>query len=309
MLIGLAAPDDAGVYRIAPDLALVQTVDFFTPVVDDPYTFGRIAAVNALSDVYAMGARPVTALNVAAFPSGDDPGPAVFARILQGGLDVLSEAGVALLGGHTVDDPEPKYGLAVTGLVHPAQLRTKGGARAGDRLLLTKPIGIGALTTAMKRDLLAPSEADAVIACMLRLNSQTAALADPAVHAVTDVTGFGLLGHLLEVTQASGLGAQIHLAGVPVLDGAHGLVVQGIVPAGSRKNLAYVRPHIVADPAVGESDLQLLADAVTSGGLLVAVASDGAERVAAALRAEGAMVAQDIGRIEEAAAGQLRIQA
>ena len=305
--MGLEHPDDAGVYRLSPDHALVQTVDFFTPIVDDPYDFGRIAAVNALSDVYAMGARPITALNLAAFPAGDDPGPKVLARILQGGLDVLTAAGVALLGGHTIDDPEPKFGLAVTGLVHPDRIRTKGGARPGDRLLLTKPIGIGAATTALKQGRLDSAEVAAVTALMLRPNDQLGAIQSDGVHAATDVTGFGLLGHLLEMVRASGVGARIVLGRVPVLPGAPALVAAGVLPGGSRKNLAFVRPHLRVAEGVGEPALQLLADAVTSGGLLLAVAAAEADEVSRRLEAEGAVLAREIGEVTRDGAGTIRV--
>jgi selenide, water dikinase len=303
VLIGLERPDDAGAYRLGPDLAIVQTVDFFTPIVDDPYDFGRIAAVNALSDVYAMGARPITALNLAAFPAGDDPGPAVLARILQGGLDVLTDAGVALLGGHTIDDPEPKYGLAVTGIAHPERIRTKGGARAGDRLLLTKPIGIGAATTALKQGRLTAAEIAALTALMLRRNDQLESVQSDGVHAVTDVTGFGLLGHLLEMVRASGVGARIKADRVPVVAMAPALVRSGVVPGGSRKNLAFVRPHLRPAAGVDDADLQLLADAVTSGGLLLAVQSEAVSAVAEGLKAEGAVLVAEIGEITATAAG------
>lgn len=303
----MAARDDAGVFQLTPELALVQSVDFFTPVVDDPYTFGQIAAVNALSDVYTMGARPVCALNVAGFPSGDDPGPEVLARILQGGVDILAQCGVALLGGHTIDDPEPKYGLAVTGVVHPDKMRTKAGARSGDRLVLTKPIGIGAITTAMKRGMVTDADAHQAVLAMLRLNDQLAALAHDGVHAVTDVTGFGLVGHLLEMCRAGGVGAVLRLGDVPVLPAAPALVAQGIVPAGSRRNLAFVRPHLAVGIGVSEADLLLLADAVTSGGLLLAVDAAVTQAVCAALLAEGALMAKEIGFIVEASAATIRV--
>jgi selenide,water dikinase len=307
VLVGLDHPDDAGVYLLGDDLALVQTVDFFTPVVDDPYDFGRIAAVNALSDVYAMGAQPITALNVTAYPAGADPGPEVLARILQGGLDVLTAAGVALLGGHTVDDAEPKYGMAVTGIAHPGEIRTKGGALPGDHLLLTKPIGVGAVTTALRRGLLTPDAERRVVDLMLVLNDQLVAVRHAAVHAATDVTGFGLLGHLLEVTTESGVGARIHLGRVPVLDGARAFVEADVVPAGSRKNLAYVREALDVDAAVSSVDLQLLADAVTAGGLLLAVAPSGVEAVAALLDQAGAVTVADIGEVQAAPPGRIAV--
>jgi len=254
-----------------------------------------------------MGARPLTALNLVAYPGGDDPGPDVLARILQGGVDVLTDAGAALIGGHSVDDPEPKFGMAVTGVVSPDHVLTKAGARPDDVLVLTKPIGVGAATTALKRDLLGSDEIAVATGVMLRLNDQLEALADPGVHAATDVTGFGLLGHLLEVVQASGVGARIACADVPVLPFAPALVAQGIVPAGSRRNLAYVRPHLAVEPPVSEVELQMLADAVTSGGLLLCVDPDRTDAVCAALRRQGALVTAAIGRITAGPPGAIRI--
>ena len=308
-MVGLEHPDDAGVLCLTPDVTIVQTVDFFTPIVDDPYDFGRIAAVNAISDIYAMGARPVSALNLAAFPGGDDPGPEVLAAILQGGLDVLTAQGAVLLGGHTIDDPEPKYGLAVTGVVRPEAIRTKGGARAGDRLLLTKPIGVGAMTTALKQERLEPAQIARVTALMLRPNDQLGALASPAVHAVTDVSGFGLLGHLLEMLRASGRSARLSLAAIPVLAEARAFVRAGIVPGGSRKNLAFVRSHLRDADGIDEDDLQLLSDAMTSGGLLLAVDPTGEAAVCDRLLAEGAAVAAVIGEVTDEEAGTMVVRA
>ncbi len=295
MLVGTETPDDAGVFQIAPDVALVQTVDFFTPIVDDPYDFGRIAAVNALSDVYAMGARPITALNLAAFPAGMDP--AILGQILQGGVDILDSIGVALLGGHTVDDTEPKYGLAVTGLVHPNHILRKGGAEPGDHLLLTKPIGIGVATTAIKKDPLAPNELSEAISVMLKLNDQLSALSRFPVHAATDVTGFGLLGHLLEMLRASGASAELAFSRVPLLSFAPRLAQAGLFAAGSLRNLAHVAPHTRFDPDLADWERGLLADAVTSGGLLLAVPEAHAHGLSEALLEEGAWIARDIGQV------------
>jgi selenide,water dikinase len=303
VLVDASKGDDAGVYAIAPDLALVQTVDYFTPVVDDPYDFGRIAAVNALSDVYAMGARPITALNLAGFPQGMDP--SILARILQGGADVLAEAGVALLGGHTVDDQEPKYGLAVTGVVHPDQLLRTEGARPGDVLLLTKPIGVGLATTALKRGLLTEEEVEEVTQVMLRRNDQVHVLHAFCVHAATDVTGFGLLGHLLEILRHSGVGAVVASGRVPVLRSARRLAHEDLFPTGSRRNAAYVAPYVDFHPHVPEPERALLSDAVTSGGLLLAVEAGQAQEVAQALREAGAVTADAIGHV---VAGPVKVQ-
>lgn len=293
--MGTDTPDDAGVFQITPDLAIVQTVDFFTPVVDDPYDFGRIAAVNALSDVYAMGARPVTALNLAAFPATMDA--SILGQILQGGVDILDSVGVALLGGHSVDDPEPKYGLAVTGVVHPGRILHKGGAQPGDHLLLTKPIGIGVATTAIKKAPLQPEELAEATRVMLHLNNQLGALKGHEIHAATDVTGFGLLGHLLEMLQASHQAAEIFFSRVPLLSFAERLARANLFPAGSLRNLEHVRPFSQFDQSLASWERGLLADAVTSGGLLLAVPERGVTALSQALLGEGALVVCDIGTI------------
>lgn len=305
VLVGLADRDDAGVYRISPDLALVQTVDFFTPIVDDPFDFGRVAAANALSDVYAMGARPITALNLVGFRV-ETLGHAVLAEILRGGLDVCSRAGVAILGGHTIDDAEPKYGLAVTGLVHPDAIRKKAGGQPGDALLLTKPIGVGIASSALKRGLLTEEQIHEVTELMITLNDQVAALAGPEVHAVTDVTGFGLLGHALEMAVASGVSVRLFANAVPVIDWAWPLAAQGVIPGGSKRNLTHVRPRLTVDAAVAPTHVAVLADAVTSGGLLLAVDSAAADQVAAALKAQGALCAARIGELT-AGDGQIEL--
>jgi selenide, water dikinase len=224
LLVGTSTADDAGVYRLSDDLALVQTVDFFTPIVDDPYDFGRIAAANALSDVYAMGGRPLTALNLVAFPL-ERLGPDVLAAILRGGLDVCEEAGVTVAGGHSIDDPEPKFGLAVTGLVHPREVLTNAGGRPADALVLTKPLGVGAISTAWKRGTASPGLLAAAVAVMTELNAAAAEAArDAGAHALTDVTGFGLLGHLHSLALASGVAAEIDAAAVPAIDGVEALL-------------------------------------------------------------------------------------
>src|SRR5689334_17057672 len=231
VLVGLGTPDDAAVYRIADDLALVQTVDFFPPIVDDPYTFGAIAAANALSDVYAMGGRPILALAIAGFPE-DLPAPVIRA-ILQGGADKVAEAGAVVAGGHTVVDKEPKYGLCVTGLVHPDRVTAKAHARPGDVLLLTKPLGTGVISTAHKRGQVADEHLQAAIASMLRLNRRAAEIAaDANPHGATDITGFGLLGHAGELARNSGLALEIAIERVPLLDGALDYARRGIFPGG-----------------------------------------------------------------------------
>ncbi len=264
--------DDAAVYRIADDLALVQTVDFFPPIVDDPYTFGAIAAANALSDVYAMGGRPILALAIAGFPENFPQ--QIIGAILQGGADKVAEAGAVVAGGHTVIDQEPKYGLCVTGLVHPDRVTAKANARPGDILLLTKPIGTGVITTAHKRDQARPEDLAAAVASMLRLNRGAAeAAASVGVHSATNITGYGLLGHAGELARNSGVGLRIELARVPLLPGALDYARRGIFPGGLGRN----REYLLGDGFVTYADgveaahAQLLFDPQTSGGLLLAL--------------------------------------
>jgi selenide,water dikinase len=280
LLVGSASGDDAAVFALSEDLALVQTVDFFTPIVDDPFDFGAIAAANALSDVYAMGGEPLTALNLVAFPL-ERLGAAVLRRILEGGLAVAEEAGCAIVGGHSIDDPEPKYGLAVTGTVDPARMLTNADARAGDVLVLTKPLGMGALTTARKRGAAGEAEVACAVEAMTTLNARASreALAAGA-HAATDVTGFGLLGHLHNLGRESRLAAELRAASVPVLAGALEALADGVgVSGGGKRNLAYAEDFTVFDPSVSEARRRLVCDPATSGGLLVAVAEERAVEI------------------------------
>jgi selenide, water dikinase len=272
LLVGLDPADDAAVYRLRDDLALVQTVDFFTPIVDDPRDFGRIAAANALSDIYAMGATPVLALNLVAF-SLAELGETVLTEILAGGAEILAAAGVALGGGHSIDDPEPKYGMAVSGTVHPDEVLTAAAGRPGDELYLTKPLGGGLITTAAKRGIAAESWVDAAVEAMTTLNAAAAAAARGArARALTDVTGFGLLGHLHELCAASGLAAEIDAAAVPALPGALELAEAGTALAGgSARNAAEAEAYTSWAEAVPPARRALLSDAMTSGGLLAAV--------------------------------------
>jgi selenide,water dikinase len=298
VLVGIETLDDAGVYRLGPELALIQTVDFFTPVVDDPYLFGQIAAANALSDVYAMGGDPLTAMNIVCFPtrSGD---PEVLAAILRGGLDKLKEAGAVLLGGHSVEDAEPKYGLAVTGVCHPARVITNAGARPGDLLVLTKPLGTGVITTALKAECAPPEAFRAAAEAMTALNRDASlAMREVGVHACTDITGFGLLGHALEMARAGGVALRFAAGAVPLLPGARDLAAQGFVPGGTYANRQYLAGHVTFDPAVPEELQMLLYDPQTSGGLLMAVAP---ERLAALLNAlrRRNVAAAVVGRVEE----------
>jgi selenide,water dikinase len=272
LMVGHESADDAAVYRVSDDLAIVTTVDFFTPIVDDPYDFGRVAATNALSDVYAMGGRPLTALNLVAY-SLEDLGDEPLRQILRGGADAAAAAGVAVVGGHSIDDREPKYGMAVTGAVHPDRLMRNSTARAGDALYLTKPVGGGVVSTAAKRGLAPDGMVDRAVAVMTTLNREAseAALAAGA-SAATDVTGFGLLGHLHELALASGVSAELEAGTVPAIEGVLDLLRSAEPPiaGGSRRNRDWVEPHVHWDDGVPEELRWLLCDAMTSGGLLVA---------------------------------------
>src|SRR5919109_218210 len=272
VLVAADTADDAGVVQLTPDLAIVQTVDFFTPIVDDPYAFGRIAATNALSDVYAMGARPVSVLNLVAYPL-ETLGPEVLREILRGGADAAAAAGAAVVGGHSIDDPEPKYGMAVTGVVAPGAVLTNAGGRAGDAPRLTKALGAGAIATAIKRGLADGALVERAVAVMTTLNDRAAEHARAAgAHALTDVTGFGLLGHVHELAVASGVAAEIDAAAVPAIDGVVALLeTDAAVAGGSARNRADAETFTTWAPDVPEPRRRLLTDAMTSGGLLAAV--------------------------------------
>lgn len=308
MIVGLETPDDAGVYRLGPDLAMVQTVDFFTPIVDDPRAYGQIAAANALSDVYAMGARPVTALNIVGFPVSKLP-KEILAEILTGGAEKVAEAGATLIGGHSIDDGEPKYGLAVTGLVHPDRVMAKAGACPGDRLLLTKPIGSGVITSAAKRDKAQPEWVEEAIRVMSHLNNQVEALEEAGVRGLTDVTGFGLLGHAHEVARESGVALEISAGAVPLLPGALELAEADAFPGGSRSNFKWLEHCVEYDGALPPHIRLLLCDAVTSGGLLIAAPADQVERLQRRLLELGALEAAEIGRVVEGKTGCIRVSA
>ena len=298
--------DDAGVYRISADLALVQTVDVFTPVVDEPYWFGAIAAANALSDVYAMGGVPRTALNIAGFPRSKLP-LEILGEILHGGGEKCAEAGVAVIGGHTLDDPEPKFGLSVTGFVHPDRVVTNAAARPGDRLVLTKPLGLGVITTGIKQERTTRSAIDEAIRVMAALNRAAGqAMADVGASAATDITGFGLLGHLHEMTRASGVHARILLSAVPILEEAWGLARAGIVPGGTQRNRAALAGAVIWE-GIDEDGQILLCDAQTSGGLLIAVPGDRLARLVQALRAGGTPASAVVGEITGEGAGEITV--
>jgi selenide,water dikinase len=294
LLLGIGTDDDAAIYRLSDELALVQTVDVFTPIVDDPYQFGAIAAANALSDVYAKGGRPLLALNIAGFPRRLPLD--ILAEILRGGADKAAEAGVMVVGGHSIDDPEPKYGLAVTGLVHPARFVRNDGARPGDMMYLTKPIGIGVIATGIKQEKTpAPVAAEAIRVMGMLNRAASEAMTQVGVHAATDVTGYGVLGHLHEMVAASGVGARISAGAVPVIGGALPLAGQGAVAGGTARNLEWLRDKVRWAPALEETTQLLLADAQTSGGLLIAVAAERAQLLEEALRARGVETVARIG--------------
>ena len=294
LLVGLDPADDAAVLRLSDELALVQTVDFFTPIVDDPRDFGRIAAANALSDVYAMGATPVLALNLVAF-SLSELGGEVLAEILAGGAEVAARAGVPIGGGHSIDDPEPKYGMAVSGTVHPDRVLTAAGGRPGDELYLSKPLGGGLITTAAKRGVAPPEWVEGAVEAMTALNDGAAIAAREAgAHALTDVTGFGLLGHLRELCEAGGVAAEIEAAAVPALAGALELAASGeALSGGSARNAEEAERFTAWSPGVSAERRLLLCDAMTSGGLLAAVPAG----AAAAGAHIGTLVAGEPGRV------------
>ncbi len=307
ILVDAATRDDAAVFQMAPDRALVATVDFFTPIVDDAYDFGRIAAANAFSDVYAMGATPLIALNLVGWPRDKVP-LELLGDVLRGGQDVAREAGAFVLGGHSVDDPEPKYGMVAIGEVHPARIVTNAGARPGDALVLTKPIGTGILTTALKRDLLTAADLAPAVAVMTTLNAGAArALRAVDVHAATDVTGFGLLGHLHSLLTASGAAAEVQAAAVPLLARARELAERGAIPGGTRRNLESLSGAVEFAAGIDETTRLLLADAQTSGGLLIALPEPQVQALRAALQRERAPAAAQIGRVVAGPAGRIAV--
>ncbi len=312
VLIGSSTADDAAVYRLDDERALVLTTDFFTPIVDDPYEFGAVAAANALSDVYAMGGRPLTALNLAGFPAELDV--EILAEILRGGAEKAAEAGIDLVGGHTIKSEEPIYGLAVTGIVHPDRIVSNAGGRPGDKLVLTKPLGTGIVTTAAKNDEDAQGAIVEAIAVMSALNRGGAeamdavGIGEAGVHAATDVTGFGLLGHLRNIVQASACGAVIERSQLPILEAAVAYVGQGIAPGGTHANLRYLADSVDFGAGVEQPDQLLLCDAQTSGGLLIAVAADRAEELLAALGDRNTLCAVVVGELVADHPGRIAVR-
>lgn len=299
MLVDAGTLDDAAVYRIDPDRALVATLDFFTPIVDDPYAFGRIAAANALSDIYAMGARPIFALNIVCFPRDRLP-DGVLEEIVRGGGDTAREAGIAIVGGHSIDDPEPKYGMCAIGEVHPDRIFRNSTARSGDVLVLTKPLGTGIIATAIKKGDAPGDAVRAAIDSMATLNRGAAeAMIAAGAHAATDITGFGLLGHLRSMLRASGVGATLHTSAIPFLPHAADLARTGHIPGGTARNLSDAEGDIVWNDAVDPTTRTLLADAQTSGGLLIAIPPDRADDLIARLDAAATPAAARIGTLLE----------
>ena len=304
LLVGASTLDDAAVYRVSDDLAIVQTIDFITPVVDDAYSFGAIAAANALSDIYAMGAKPILALNIVGFPARTLP-LSMLGEILRGGADKAAEAGVTIVGGHSIDDNEPKYGLAVTGFVHPDKLVSNSTAQPGDALILTKPLGIGIITTGIDRVMVDQRTADHVIEVMSELNRAAAnAMVKVGVNACTDITGFGLLGHLHELAQASGVDVEVVLEKVPVLPEAWELVERGVVPDGTLNNHRYLGDYVNWKELRREEQL-ILCDAQTSGGLLIAVSQEKKVALLEDLTSSGVNAAE-IGRTVKGRGGNIR---
>ena len=307
MLVGNEWADDACVYKLNDEQAIVQTLDFFTPIVDDPYLFGQIAAANAISDVYAMGAKPIFALNIVGFPLAK-LGPEVLAKILQGGADKAAEAGIFVAGGHSIDDAEPKYGMCVTGTVHPDKIMANQGAKPGDKLVLTKPIGVGVLTTAVKRELRTESQIDAAIQCMAAINRPGGeAVAEVGANSATDVTGYGLAGHLREIAAASKVGMKLHVDAIPVLPEVRELIAEKCYPGGTRKNWLYFKQWLEFTDDVTEDEQLLVCDSQTSGGMVISVPADKCDAMVESLKKHNALAAAVIGEVIADHPGRLAV--
>ncbi len=301
--MGIDVSDDAGIYKLTDEIALVQTLDFFTPIVDDPFEFGRIAAANALSDVYAMGGRPLTAMNIVCFPI-NDLDKAILRSILQGGLDIIHKAEATMIGGHSVEDPELKYGLSVTGIVHPKKFLTNAGAKPGDFLILTKPLGTGILATVLKAGELDEKTTGQITSLMVTLNKDAAeATVEVGVNACTDVTGFGLLGHCLEMAQASNVGIKIDTQKVPFIPAAKTFAAMGFVPGGGYTNRKFCSNHLEIDPSVDPVLLDIISDPQTSGGLLISVPKDKASSLVQKLLEKNTPSASIIGEVVDQSPG------
>ena len=297
LIVGLDSPDDAGVYRITEEIALIQTVDFFTPIVDDPYWFGQIAAANALSDIYAMGGKPITAMNLVCFPS-DRMQIGILREILRGGIDKLKEAEVVLVGGHSVDDEELKYGLSATGLIHPRKVLTKRNLQVGDRLILTKPLGTGIINTAIKGGLASSELIEYVSSLMAELNKKASeVMLQYDVHACTDITGFGLLGHLAEMVEGTEVGVSVEASRVPTIQKAVEFASMGFVPGGTRKNYEFIRDMVDFSDNVSAVMRDILFDPQTSGGLLMSVDRGEAEKLVEDLNSAGIRQVSVVGEV------------
>jgi len=307
LLVGISTGDDAGVFRLRDDLAIVNTIDFFTPVVDDPYTYGQISAANALSDIYAMGGRPVTALNIVCWPQSGMPG-GMLAEILRGGADKAREAGAYVVGGHSVADEEVKFGMAITGVIDPRRIIRNVGARPGDALILAKPLGTGILMTAFKRDALSADQYAAAVKVMAQLNAgAAAAMLEYEVHAATDITGFGLMGHASKMAAGSGVTMIFEESDLPILPGAIELCRAGMIPGGGARNREYYAPMVRIHDEVSEVMAALAFDPQTSGGLLIAVPDAQAIRLLADLHGAGYPDAAVVGRVAERGATPLEL--
>jgi len=296
--VGFDSSDDAAIYTLDDGRTIIQSIDFFTPIVDDPFTFGQIAAANSLSDIYAMGGTPLFALNVAAFNSDELP-LSVLTDILNGGVDIAKEAGIPILGGHTIKDKEPKYGMVVTGEVHPDKLTRNDTAQVGDLLVLTKPLGTGIISTAIKRGIADENIMNTAIDTMRTLNKSAAeAMAEVGVNACTDITGYGLLGHLLEMCKGSNVSATIEFDSMPFIKGVFELAQEGVIPGGTKLNLEFVQDDINSAEHLAEFQLHMLADAQTSGGLLISVSTNKAEALVNALKSNGTLASHIIGDVQ-----------
>ena len=308
LLIGLERGDDAGVYKLNDDLAIIQTIDFITPIVDDPYTFGQIAAANALSDVYAMGGKPLTAMNVVCFPIQSQD-ISVLGEILRGGWEKLREAGVALVGGHSIEDPELKYGLSVTGVIHPAKMVTKEGAKTGDKLILTKPLGTGIVSTAIKGGVAGEEAVARIAVSMTTLNKRASELMQEAgVHACTDITGYGLLGHACGMIEDGPVCMEIHVTAIPCFPEAKGLARMGLVPGGTQRNREFRLNMIEQAYEIGDDMWNILFDPQTSGGLLISVPAREAEALLQNLHRNGIKDAAIIGEVVGEPKGRIIIR-
>jgi len=304
-LVGTEVPDDAAVYQLDEERALIQTLDFFPPIVDDPFYYGQIAAANALSDVYAMGGAPLTAMNIVCFPCGK-LGIDILVEILKGGAEKVAEAEALLVGGHTINDEEPKYGLAVTGLVHPAHLFTKGGARPGDILILTKPLGAGIITTAHKGDMVSEEILGEMVRWMAALNRDAAEVARQVdAQSCTDITGFGLMGHSYEVLRASRCGAVFYLDRIPLVSGVLDLAEVGLIPGGAKSNREHVKEHVVLSRGIDDLWLDVLCDPQTSGGMLFAVRPEKAAHALELLQSKADTCAAAVGEVTADTAGKI----